>query len=220
MKINKIDNMIINPYPGKFIAFEGLDGSGKSTQAKLLWNRLNALGRKTILTREPYKNMSLKADSRLDRVERQTLFIKDSLEHLVGFIIPKLENGVNMISDRYRDTGFAYWLGEGGSLKEALDLHKKILGFNFILPNITFFIDTPVDVAMKRLKSSRKRLGYFEREEKMEKNRIGYVDLYSSKIFNEIGGRKVEFIKDDGHRPIEDIAEEISLKTTPIFDDI
>lgn len=216
---NKIENMIINPYPGKFITFEGLDGSGKSTQAKLLLERLKSLHYEIVLTREPYRNMSLKVDLDLNRAERQTLFIEDSREHLTDFIIPKLEDDISVISDRYRDTGFAYWSGEGGDLKEIIDLHEKILGFDFILPNITFFMDVPVDVAMKRLKDSRKGSGYFEREERMEKNRIGYLNLYVGNVFDKIGGRKVEFIKDDGHRSMEDIAEEVLSKTLPIFED-
>ena len=69
MKMNghkyKWNSMMINPYPGKFIAFEGIDGCGKSTQAKLLKNNLKELGYEIVLTCEPYANIELKNNPNL-----------------------------------------------------------------------------------------------------------------------------------------------------------
>lgn len=214
-----IQNMIINPYDALFITLEGLDGSGKTTQAERLCRALNNLGHKTVITKEPYtdKSAELKNNPNLTRVQRQTMFIEDSLEHISEAIIPSLNKDENVISDRYRDSGFAYWIGEGGKFEEILDLHEKILSYVFIMPNLTFFIDTDVDVALERMKGSRKSLGYFETSEKMKRNRDGYLWLYAQPMWSEIG-RQIEIIRDDGKKSIDEISREILSKTLPFFE--
>jgi len=194
--------MKVNVYPGKFIVFEGLNGSGKTTQAKLLQEYLEKKGQLVIYTKEP-------TDSNIDGQraqdvlshkiqvaarELQILMVRDRVFHLDNQIIPSLKKGVFVVCDRYILSTIAF----GG-----LDLSQIWLiqlNEHFIWPNFTFIIDTAVDVCLKRLKQSCDSLKFFEKKQLMEKVRQNYLDLAKS-LDN------VYVI--DGNLPILEIFEQI-----------
>lgn len=203
----------MDTFSGKFIVFEGIDGCGKSTQAKLLCDKLNEMGYETVLTDEPYKNKSLKVSKDLTPLERQRYFVEDRLTHLVDFVIPNLKNGINVVSDRYCLSTLAYGMSEGVSLKELIDLHVNILGDNFIIPNLSFFIDLEVEESVKRLNCRNDECGYFEKEEKLRPIRKAYLDIYGDEEL------KIKFnIKlVSSNRPMEEVAEDIFAEALKIF---
>ena len=94
------------PYPGFFVVIEGIDGAGKSTQAKLLGERLTARGQKVVLSREPTmgqwgKRLRESAQTgRLSIEEEVELFLKDRREHVNELILPRLREGCVVIVDR------------------------------------------------------------------------------------------------------------------------
>lgn len=98
-----------NSYKGKFIVFEGLDGSGQSTQSGLLRDFLIKKGYKVLLTKEPTLNSKfgkkikrvLNKKERVSAKKLQELFTQDRKEHLEKTIIPALKKGEIVISDRY-----------------------------------------------------------------------------------------------------------------------
>lgn len=198
-------NNTLSRYAGKFIVFEGVDGCGKSTQARLLSEKLNELGRETVLTKEPYKNGSLKTREDLAPMERQRFFVEDRLVHLKEFIIPNLKKGINVISDRYCFSTIAYGVSEGVSKKELIDLHRDILGDNFIVPDLTIFIDIEAEEAVKRIGCRNGECGYFEKEDKLRRIRQAYLDIYGDD--NLRLGYNVILISSD--RPIEDVSRDI-----------
>lgn len=209
----KLRKMIVNPYPGKFIAFEGIDGCGKSTQANILAGNLKQLGHKVILTFEPFKKAELKNLPDLKPLERQEAFIQDRLAHLVEAVIPALGAGQHVITDRYFLSTIAYGMSEGIESKRLIDLHEKILGFNFILPNLTFIIDTEEAEAMERLQAKGKIEGYYEKIEKLIEARQAYLMLYLNKdIFSK---DRLELI--DGNESIEEVSEKILQETLKIL---
>ncbi|MFH1841540.1 MAG: dTMP kinase, partial [Candidatus Nealsonbacteria bacterium] len=106
---------------GKFIVFEGLDGSGQTTQANLLKDFLEEKGKEVVLTKEPTKNSEagrrireiLDEKEKLDPIDLQRLFIQDRREHLDNLIIPSLKEGKTVISDRYFFSTIAFGASDG-----------------------------------------------------------------------------------------------------------
>ena len=136
--------MFKNPYPGKFIVFEGIDGSGKSTQAGLLFHYLKERKKRVHSTSEPTQYLIgglikswLAKDWQSTPDCLQLLFAADRAYHLDKEIIPLLKKGVTVVCDRYSLSTLAY-----GALE--LDLDWLItLNQNFIAPDVTFLLNTP-----------------------------------------------------------------------------
>jgi dTMP kinase len=143
---------------GKFITFEGIDGCGKSTQAKRLLLHLNKIGIPALLTLEPggtkigsYIRRILLDPKNKDISELTELFLylADRSQHLKEVIEPSLRKGVWVVSDRFYDATLAYQgFGRGISKDFILMLNDKICGN--IKPDVTFLLDCPVEIAMKR----------------------------------------------------------------------
>ena len=133
---------------GLFISFEGIDGSGKSTQTKLLKDRLEADGHQVVLTREPggspgaeeIRALVLQGDP--DRWSARTeilLFTAARRDHLERTILPALEAGKIVICDRFADSTRMYQGLSRGDLRGAVDqLHSLMIG---VEPDVTVLID-------------------------------------------------------------------------------
>ncbi|MDO5529925.1 MAG: dTMP kinase [Paracoccus sp. (in: a-proteobacteria)] len=131
-----------------FISFEGVDGSGKSTQARLLAEHLRAEGTETILTREPGGSPGAEEIRRLlvegggDRWSPETeilLFTAARRDHLERLIRPALAQGATVITDRFADSTRAY---QGAARAELGDLVEKLHALMIgIEPDLTFIID-------------------------------------------------------------------------------
>lgn len=145
--------------PGRFITFEGGEGAGKSTQARLLADALKARGRDVVITREPGGTVGAETIRGLlldtagegwnPRAEA-LLFAAARSDHVERLIRPALAKGTWVICDRYLDSSRAYQ-GGGGGLTDAeiMDLHRiGSLGF---LPDRTVLIEVSPDVAARRL---------------------------------------------------------------------
>lgn len=210
----KWNSMIINPYQGKFIAFEGIDGCGKSTQAKLLENNLKKLGYDIVLTREPHANIDLKNNPDLKPLDRQSMFIDDRLLHLTDIIIPNLRDEKIVITVRYFLSTIACGMSEDIEQKQLIELHEKILGDKFIIPDIIFIIDASIETAMNRLKKKGEIKGYFEKKDRLEKIRNAYINIYANKLYKN-NGVKMEWI--DGNRFIKDVSRDILKKSLEIL---
>jgi len=170
--------MIKNPHSGKFIVFEGLDGSGKSTQVDLLLKFLREKGEKVHSTAEPTQYLIgglikswIANDWRSSSACLQLLFAADRAHHLEKEIIPLLKKGINVICDRYLFSSLAY-----GNLDLDFDWLLKI-NEKFILPDITFFIDVSPELCLERMKKERFSIELFEKEEKLEKVRKNFLKL-------------------------------------------
>lgn len=170
---------------GKFIVFDGLDGSGKTTQAAAIARNLSEPQNKLIfglkgvhLTREPTSNLigglirsQLSHDWRSSPQCLQLLFAADRAYHLEKEILPLLERGVAVVSDRYFFSSFAY-----GALDLDMDwlfeINKK-----FLVPDISFFIDVSPKICIERIKEERFGMTLFEKEKELAHVRVNYLKL-------------------------------------------
>lgn len=163
---------------GKFIAIEGLDGSGLSTQASMLKGYLMKKGKEVILTKEQTDGViggliksSLKKDFKTSPLALQFLFVADRNHHLETEIEPALREGKIVISDRYLFSTLAFG---------ALDIDMrflKLINLKFRKPDLTFILDCPPEVCLSRISKERFHLELFEEKEKMEKIRRNYLSL-------------------------------------------
>jgi len=150
----------------KFITFEGIDGCGKSTQAKLLLEYMNKSGVETILVREPggtnisesIREILLHSSAGQMGDRTESLLMTASRAQLTqDVIIPNMDQGKFVIADRYSDSTLAY---QGGG--RNLDIEWLIELNNYatftLLPDITFFVDIRSEEAIRRLDSNKDRI--------------------------------------------------------------
>ena len=150
----------------KFITFEGIDGSGKSTQARLLLDHMNNSGVETILVREPggtnisesIREILLRSSSSQMGDRTESLLMTASRAQLTQeVIIPNIDQGKFVIADRYSDSTLAY---QGGG--RNLDIEWLIELNNYatftLLPDITFFVDIRPEEALRRQDSDKDRI--------------------------------------------------------------
>jgi len=159
-----------NSYPGKLIVIEGLDGSGHSTQAGLLKNYLQKIGKKVILTREPTLDsvagrkirQVLDKKIKISAKELQRLFAKDRQEHLKNKVIPALKADKIVVSDRYFFSSFAYGVSDGLDLNWLIKINDK-----FLLPDDSFILKVRPKICLKRIEGRGSAKTLFEKEKKL-----------------------------------------------------
>ncbi|MBZ1348207.1 MAG: dTMP kinase [Candidatus Nealsonbacteria bacterium] len=156
-----------NPYSGKFIAFEGLDGSGQSTQANVLKDFLTETGNQAFLTKEPTNNIigglirgQLTNNWKTDPKCLQLLFSADRAFYLEKEVIPLLEKGITVITDRYFLSTIAYGAVEIEDVDWLIEINKL-----FILPDITFLIKVSPKICLERIRETRFHIELFEKEQ-------------------------------------------------------
>ncbi len=168
---------------GKFIVFEGTDGSGKSTQMKMLASYLNEMGARCYLTHEPTESpvgslLRSCLTGRIDADEHTiaALFAADRLDHIhnpVNGILKKLNEGVNVLCDRYYLSSFAY---NGGfvPLEWVIELNRPAR--EALKPDLTVFLYLDAEDSMERVmgRGETERYETVERQKKIRKN---YLDL-------------------------------------------
>lgn len=175
----------MNGYTGRFLALEGIDGSGKSTQVQKLTERLSSRGIRCCGTREPtdapigaliHQIMTgrMAADNRVIA----GLFAADRLDHLLNEtdgILRKVQSGVTVVTDRYYFSSYAYhsvdvdmdWVIEGNRLSAEL-----------LRPDVTLFLDVPVPKALDRIGRGRSHTELFEKEDRLTAVREKYFEAF------------------------------------------
>lgn len=181
-----------------FISFEGIDGSGKTTQAHLLYNHLQHKG-KYVITTEPTQGEIGKfvrkeiTKRTINPMAIQLLFVADRSSHIEDFIKPKLDQGYTVITDRYLFSTIAY--GAASGLDEEW---LKAINSRFIKPDITFIFDIDPKIAMQRIESRAAKTATFENLKFLQTTREVYKRLAKEKGCYVIDASKgVETIKDE-----------------------
>ncbi|MCY4291032.1 MAG: dTMP kinase [Roseovarius sp.] len=204
---------------GKLITFEGIDGSGKSTQILILAEKLIAAGNEVIVTREPggspgaeeIRNMVLKGDKGRWSTETELLlFTAARRDHLERVIEPAIAAGRHVLSDRYVDSTRVYQGVGRGELRRKVDiLHTQMIGRE---ADLTFVIDIEPEVGLDRAVArtgDEKRFESFGLE-LQDRLRRGFLDLA-----RECSERVVLV---DGNRPKDKVAADIHsvIKEMPL----
>ena len=168
-----------NPYRGKFIVFEGLDGSGQSTQADLLLRYLKKRGRKVFSTAEPTQHLiggliksQLAGEWKSSAQCLQLLFVADRAYHLEKEIIPLLKKGITVICTRYILSTLAYGAIDIKDTEWLISINKK-----FILPDKTFLLKVTPKTCIQRISKERFHKELFEKEDKLKKVYQNYLKL-------------------------------------------
>jgi len=157
---------------GKFITFEGGEGAGKTTQAKMLCEALEGAGIETLLTREPggtfgaeaIRNLVLEGTSdRWSGMTELLLMYAARLDHMEKLIKPALERGVWVISDRFADSSLAYQgYARGLGAEKVKAVHAAVMdGFE---PDLTILFDIDPILAQKRVETRGEDLSRFDAE--------------------------------------------------------
>lgn len=196
---------------GLFISVEGLDGSGKTTQAKSIEEYLNKKGHGTLLLREPggtpigEKIRTILLDPKnteMDAVAEMLLYAASRAQITAEKILPALEEGCCVICDRFIDSSIAYQ-GYGRQLDVGEVTGVNLAAVRHTIPDITFFIDKLPEDSLKRRRES-SEADRLENEEMDFHKRVykGYRELY------EKDPDRIKWI--DGDRDIEAISSEIT----------
>ncbi len=183
---------------GAFICIEGLDGSGKTTQAKLLTKKLRK-SHNAVYTAEPsqgkigafIRERCLYGKKRLSSVVEALLFAADRIEHVENEILPALKQGKLVISDRYLYSSLAYQGAAGLSLEWIEKINEYALK-----PDLAIFIDVDPKIAMQRLKPTK---SVMENMETQQKVREIYLDFVEKGFLSKI----------DGNQPKSEVAKEL-----------
>ncbi len=175
---------------GKFITLEGGEGAGKSTQIVMMADFLTAKGIDVVVTREPGGSPDAEEIRRLlisggkdrwDAVTELLLFSAARRNHLQKKILPAINAGKWVISDRFADSTTAYQgcgYGENSVPKEMLEAVYKMVAGEFV-PDVTFILDIPVDEGMKRVIARGEDKARFEQMDMAfhEKLRAAYAKI-------------------------------------------
>lgn len=184
-----------------FVAFEGLDGAGLSTQAQLLKNFLREKGYEVVLTKEQTDaaiggliRSILRKEFNTSLLTLQLLFTADRAHHLQNEIEPALKQGKIVITDRYMFSTIAF-----GGLEIDFEFLKTI-NSKFRIPDMTILLDASPKVCRERLKKDRVHIELFEDIEKAKKVREHYLKLrYEFQNFFVV----------DANRSIEEISKDV-----------
>ena len=195
---------------GYFISFEGIDGSGKSTQIKKLARFLETLDFDVIITREPGGSVggeeirNLLLQGQVDRWSAETeilLFTAARRDHLERIILPAINEGKIVLCDRFTDSTRMYQGMRGPNLRTLVDmLNAKVINHD---PDLTIIIDIDPEISLKRAKSrktSEERFEDFGVELQM-KMRQGFIEL--AKEFS----NRIELVH--GQQSVDGLAQDI-----------
>lgn len=192
---------------GKFITLEGVDGAGKSTHIPFIANLLKVKGCEVVITREPggtslgeqLRDLLLREPM---HPETETLMMFAARrEHIERIILPSLERGAWVLSDRFTDASFAYQHGGRGVEAEKIKaLETWVQGV--LQPNLTLLFDVPVKVSCQRLNGTRN-------PDRFEQENVAFFERIRAMYLERAAQFPERFRVIDSNRPLESIKKEL-----------
>jgi len=184
---------------GTFIVIEGLDGSGKTTQAKLLTAKLSR-SHNAVYTSEPsrgkigtfIRNSCLYGEKRLSSATEALLFAADRVDHVEKEIKPALAEGKLVVCDRYVYSSLAYQGSAGLSVEWIKEINRYALK-----PDLAVFIDVTPEKVLQRLKRRKSVMENLETQRKVR-------EIYQKSV------AKGELVRINGDNPLEKVGEDLA----------
>lgn len=209
------------PARGVFISFEGGDGVGKSTQIKRLAETLRAAGRNVVVTREPggsdgaeaIRALLVKGDKdRWSPMTEALLMYAARRDLLEKTILPALERGAVVITDRFADSTMAYQGCAGGLGREVVErLHELVVGEND--PDLTLVLDAPADEGLRRASSGDGETRFEEKGPDFQRRvREAFLDIAKA--------APARCVVIDSRAPVDGVAGEIEAVMRERFPDL
>ncbi|WP_070448242.1 dTMP kinase [Trueperella sp. HMSC08H06] len=217
---------------GLFISFEGGDGSGKSTQVRVLAAWLEETGRDVVVTREPggtkmgnaIRELLLHGEDMGPRAEA-LLYAADRSHHVQSKVRPALERGAVVVTDRYLDSSVAYQ-GAARELGTEEVRELSLWAVGGLLPDVTFLLDLPAEDAARRAAA---RAGGTAGEgsvagespglDRLERAGQEFHDAVRAQYRLLAAREPQRFYTLDARRPVEDLAEEIREVVVGMFEE-
>jgi dTMP kinase len=200
-----------------FLAFEGIDGSGKSTQSKMLEEKMKADGIKVYHTFEPTDSYIGTLIRKIFRHEIEAdhrtiagLYVADRINHLTNDengIVKKLQEGYTVITDRYYFSSYAY---QGTHMSQDWVINANSISADVLRPDLNIFIDITPEVAIERLHNNRGQIQLYETLDNLKAVRDKYFEA-----FEKLKDKEQVFIV-DGNRPLDTIFSDITKKLESI----
>lgn len=171
---------------GFFIVLEGIDGAGKTTLAKMLIDEFKSRGMQAVYTYEPTDSLIVRAvkgeyapyrDAFVDALA----FALDRLIHVKSLILPMLEKGVSVVSDRYFYSSVAYQSAMGAPYEWVMEVNKHAFK-----PDLAIYLDIPPELAITRRKGLSSRFPEFEEVKFLSKVRQYYKRMVSEGLLIEV----------------------------------
>lgn len=192
---------------GLFISFEGGEGSGKSSAIKKVEEKLTNAGYKVVITREPggvsvseqIRNVILDVNNAMSKETEALLYAASRTEHLYAKVIPLINEGYVVLSDRYIDSSLAYQgYARGIGMQKVLDINMFAKEY---LPKVTYFFDVKPEVGLARIqgrdKIDRLDLETFDFHNKVYEGYLEVCKLYPERVKKINGERELELIVDE-----------------------
>ncbi len=197
-------------HKGLFITFEGIDGSGKSTQLKLTSSYLKKLGFKPEILREPgstilsekIRKILLNKDIKINPISELMLYVAARAELVENIIGPALDHGKIILCDRFYDSTTAYQgFGRGLDIKIINKMNDLAVGI--YKPHLTFIVDIDYPTSLKRMKKINKVPDRLESESNLFFARVrnGFIEISRQ--------NKKRVVLLNGNKPIEKIFDEV-----------
>lgn len=203
---------------GKFIAFEGIDGSGKSTQILLLQQKLTKAGIPVYLTREPTDGpygamLHTIMTGRLDACEETiaALYVADRMDHIKNTrngILKKLEEGMTVISDRYYFSSYAY---QGAHISMDWTIQANSICANALRPDLNVYLDISPEASFQRISQNRTDFEIYEKLDNLKNTRDKYMEAFERLKEEE----RIERVS--AEQPLEQVERDIWKIVAPLF---
>jgi dTMP kinase len=202
---------------GKFITFEGIDGSGKSTQLRMLAGDLRSRGIDVLTTCQPggtplgrrLREAFLETEEVVAPIAELLLFAADRAQHVELLIKPTLAEGRLVISDRYADATRAYQ-GSGRGFSRVIIDNVIKLATGGLEPDLTLFFDLPVERALERM-NTRNESG--ERTNRMDFETVEFYERVRDAYLDIAAKRPESFRVVDANRSVEEIHSDVARIT-------
>lgn len=193
---------------GLFITLEGMDGAGKSTHIPTILQLLQASGKEVVSTREP-GGTPLGEELRVLLLHREMHVETESLlmfaaraEHLQQVILPALQRGAIVLSDRFTDASYAYQCGARGlSMEKMQQLEQWVQGD--LQPDLTLLFDVPVEVSLQRLAGART-------PDKFEAQGAAFFERLRAQYLARAAQYPQRFRVIDANRPLVDVQQTVA----------